>query len=155
MKTSILALTAIIGFGLSFMAGSMWNKAQHDDLCVNMGGSLDNPKSMCVIKAPAGQPAIFTLNEESQKLVGPWMLSTGEWGFNLFDDGTASSINSATLIYQKWRVEGGQLCLTARSLGNRTQSVEEECSPYETQGTKGDAKIILTNNSRITIYRRL
>jgi hypothetical protein len=154
MKVSILALIAIIGFCLSFMAGSMWNKGQYDDLCINMGGSLDNPKSMCVIKAQAGQPETFTLNEESQKLVGPWMVSTGEWGFNLFDDGTASSINSATLIYQKWRIEGKQLCLTVRSLGNRTQSVDEECSPYETQGAKGDAKIILTNNSLTTIYRR-
>ncbi len=154
MKTSIFALLAVIGFGLSFMAGSMWNKAQHDDLCLKMGGSLDNPKSMCVIKAQASQPETFTLNEESQKLVGPWMLSTGEWGFNLFDDGTASSINSATLIYHKWRVEENHLCLTVRSLGNRTQSVDEECSPYETQGTKGDAKIILTNDSRTTVYTR-
>ena len=154
MKTSIFALLAVIGFCLSFTAGSMWNKGQYDDLCLNMGGSQDNPKSMCVINVPAEQPEIFTLNEDTQKLVGPWMLSTGEWGFNLFDDGTASSINSATLIYQKWRVEGSQLCLTIRSLGNRTQSVDEECSAYETQGARGDAKIILTNDSRTTIYRR-
>ncbi len=68
MKVPILGFIAVIGFGLSFMAGSMWNRDQHDDLCLNMGGSLDNPKSMCVIKAQAGQPEIFTLNEESQKL---------------------------------------------------------------------------------------
>ncbi|MCC8362150.1 lipocalin family protein [Lysobacter sp. A6] len=39
-------------------------------------------------------------------------------GFTLRDDGTAESINTATLQHERWRLEGDALVLTGKSLGN-------------------------------------
>lgn len=41
-----------------------------------------------------------------------------EQGFELFADGTAKSVNMATLIYQGWKVDGGKLVLWGKSMGN-------------------------------------
>ncbi len=41
-----------------------------------------------------------------------------EQGFELFADGTAKSVNMATLIYQGWKVDGGKLVLLGKSIGN-------------------------------------
>lgn len=42
----------------------------------------------------------------------------GEQGFTLNADGTASSINMATLLYQSWKYDNGNLLLLGESLGN-------------------------------------
>lgn len=39
-------------------------------------------------------------------------------GFTLRGDGTAESINTATLQHEHWRLEGDALVLTGKSLGN-------------------------------------
>lgn len=47
-------------------------------------------------------------------------------GFALNADGSASSINSATLIYKRWRIVNDQLLLTSISLGNHLLSVDND-----------------------------
>ena len=47
-------------------------------------------------------------------------------GFTLNADGTAKSINMATLLYRKWQIAGNKIILTVESKGNRTSSVENE-----------------------------
>lgn len=81
--------------------------------------------------------------EPSQKFLGPWLIQGKDWGFTLHDDGTASSINAATLVYQKWHLEKEVLCLASRSIGNHTQSVSEECLSYRIEGEDGDAKLTI------------
>jgi len=46
-------------------------------------------------------------------------------GFTLNEDGTASSINMNTLLYQKWALKKGRLILTAKSIGNHSSSLDD------------------------------
>lgn len=41
----------------------------------------------------------------------------------LLPDGRASSLNMHTLLYTGWSLDGNQLALTGKSMGNRTSSV--------------------------------
>ena len=45
-------------------------------------------------------------------------------GFILKEDGTAESINMATLIYKNWWTKEGKLFIVAESLGNGTSSID-------------------------------
>jgi hypothetical protein len=47
-------------------------------------------------------------------------------GFTLRGDGTAESINTATLQHERWRLEGDILVLTGKSIGNGTTADFEE-----------------------------
>ena len=63
-------------------------------------------------------------------------LLTGSWiqpnpindkevqGFTLKNDGTAESINMATLVYKKWWAENGKLNLVAESIGSGSSSTD-------------------------------
>jgi len=55
-------------------------------------------------------------------------------GFTLNEDGSASSINMNTLLYQKWVLKKGQLILTAKSIGNHTSSVDDMVYSIELVG---------------------
>jgi hypothetical protein len=132
-----------------------WHEFQYDDTCLDMGGGR-NPEEtpICIVKEVVMQKGVFTLDAESEKLLGPWLILSEDRGFTLYDDGTASSINSATLVYHKWRIKEGELCLTERSIGNHTQSVSEECESYSIKGKGGKAKLIIGNSEFQTIYNR-
>ena len=60
--------------------------------------------------------------------VGRWvevLLGGDGGGFELFEDGTAASINQPELNYVSWRVEEGKLFLTtAEAVGNAIKSEE-------------------------------
>ena len=45
-------------------------------------------------------------------------------GFTLKSDGTAASVNMATLVYKKWWTEKGKLILVAESIGNGSSSID-------------------------------
>ena len=76
---------------------------------------------------------LHTPKKQQQQSQLPWdrSLFYGEWtqpivgraeayhGFLLHEDGTATSINRATLKYQTWSLAGDQLILTLKSIGNR------------------------------------
>ena len=47
-------------------------------------------------------------------------------GFTLHGDGTAESINTATLQHEYWRLEGDTLVLTGKSVGNGVTTDFEE-----------------------------
>lgn len=56
-------------------------------------------------------------------LVGSWLEEKNEsrnyvQGFKLNSDGTASSIGTATLQYEKWTIDGNKLVLSGKSIGN-------------------------------------
>lgn len=75
--------------------------------------------------------ASLTIEDQNTYLLGSWIepIPGNEkefQGFTLNGDGTAESINMATLQYQKWQLKNGKLILTAKSIGNKTSSVGEE-----------------------------
>ena len=64
-----------------------------------------------------------------EQLVGDWVQpnpinSKEVQGFSLLENGTAQSINMATLLYEKWWMDNDELFLVAKSIGNRQQSVD-------------------------------
>jgi hypothetical protein len=64
-------------------------------------------------------------------LIGDWVepvpgMEHEVQGISLHENGTAASINMATLRYQRWRLEGDTLTLTGESIGNRTSSTFDE-----------------------------
>jgi hypothetical protein len=63
---------------------------------------------------------------DSKLLIGSWF-DTDESAlhFTMFVDGTAKSDNMVTLLYEKWRIKGDSLFLTAKSIGNHTSSTDE------------------------------
>ena len=72
--------------------------------------------SLCMVACSGGQ--------EVSPLVGGWVqpvpgMEQQKQGFRLAEDGTASSINMATLQYEAWEETGdGLLVLRGKSIGN-------------------------------------
>ena len=82
-----------------------------------------------------------TINKDL--LVGSWLDSSeAALHFTMFEDGTARSDNMETLLYEKWRLEGDKLIITAKSIGNGSSSVGDDV--YEIQELT-DKKMILKN----------
>ncbi|MBS7256369.1 lipocalin-like domain-containing protein [Flavobacterium branchiicola] len=80
-----------------------------------------------------------------EQLVGDWVqpnpINNKEvQGVSLLENGTAKSINMATLQYEKWWMDNEELFLVAKSIGNRQQSLDT--LPY---------KIIKLNKSNLFI----
>lgn len=74
----------------------------------------------------------FSTDIKAELLLGSWLdTSESALHFSLFQDGTARSDNMATLLYKKWRLEGTNLILTVKSIGNGSSSTGEEV--YEIQ----------------------
>lgn len=142
----ILVITLVACFALIagvFIIGMKWQASLYTDICLDMGGGQTPEGShICIVeKVITKAEEKFKLDAKSKKLIGQWLIEGANWGFSLYSDGTASSINAATFIYQQWRIKNDQLCLTARSIGNRTQSVAEECRNYSITGKGGNAKL--------------
>lgn len=73
---------------------------------------------------------------DTKALVGTWIQPNPindkeEQGLELKEDGTATSINMATLKTNKWWVEDNQLFLEQESLGNGTSSVDTVSFQFE------------------------
>ena len=69
--------------------------------------------------------AITACNEKKSKvtIIGSWIMpidgQPGKMqGIRLDEDGEASSINMATLVYKYWEQQGDELYLTVKSIGN-------------------------------------
>jgi nitrogen regulatory protein PII-like uncharacterized protein len=75
-----------------------------------------------------------------------------EWqGFALHEDGTAESINMATLDYQRWRREADALILSGSSIGNgATIEIEER---YRAQ-LEGDRLELIAEDGQLRAYER-
>jgi hypothetical protein len=69
--------------------------------------------------------AMTACNEKKSKvtIIGSWIIPVdgqpGKMqGIRLDEDGEASSINMATLVYKYWKQQGDELYLTVKSIGN-------------------------------------
>ncbi len=70
-----------------------------------------------------------TVKDTTNLLVGSWVrpnpINDKEVeGFTMKSDGSAESINMATLLYKKWWEENGKLILVAESIGNGSSSID-------------------------------
>ena len=70
-----------------------------------------------------------TVKDTTNLLVGSWVqpnpINDKEvQGFIINSDGTAESINMATLLYKKWWEEDGKLILIMESVGNGSSSID-------------------------------
>lgn len=86
--------------------------------------------------------------KQSQPLVGDWVEpnpidQNQNQGVRLFKDGTAESINMATLQYKKWWQNKDSLFLVQESIGNRVSSTDTIV--WQIVSLKGQ-EIILKNN---------
>ena len=69
--------------------------------------------------------AMTACNEKKSKvtIIGSWIMPIDgqpgkKQGIRLDEDGEASSINMATLVYKYWEQQGDELYLTVKSIGN-------------------------------------
>ena len=69
------------------------------------------------------------IDKNENLLIGSWIepipSRKNEFqGFTIKHDGSAESINMATLVYKKWWKEANKLVLVAESIGNGTSSID-------------------------------
>lgn len=107
--------------------------------CGNNGQTGDNA-------ATADAPA-----EEAQSCVGEWVKpiegQDGEEGFSLAADGTASSINRATLVYSSWEQKGDTVIVKGESLGNGIN-----VPATDTLYVQGDSLVQLYDGNVVAAY---
>jgi len=95
-------------------------------------------------------------SEDDSLFVGSWVEpipgnESEVQGFTLNEDGSASSINMNTLLYQKWVLKKGQLILTAKSIGNHTSSVDDMVYSIELIGKNS---LTINNGYASYTYKR-
>ena len=75
-----------------------------------------------IAKDTATTPTAPAAANEEVTIVGSWVRpingQPGEEGISFNQDGTAASINMATLVYKSWTKEGDNLKLEFESIGN-------------------------------------
>ncbi|HBH49220.1 MAG TPA: hypothetical protein DDX98_11295 [Bacteroidales bacterium] len=105
------------------------------------------------IDEPQENNAILNKNE----LYGEWVApipgnDRDIQGFALHNDGTARSINMATLNYQLWHVNNDKLILTAQSFGNGNTLASQEI--FTIDSLRGN-RLYLTNGNKPLVYWRV
>jgi len=156
LKVSGKSLVCLALLAGSLSIGMKWQQFLYLDKCLDMGGGM-NPgnRAVCIVeKTIDKQEVAFSADTQSRQLIGPWLMEGENWGFTLYEDGNASSINSATLVYQHWFLDKGEICMTSRSVGNHSQSTSTECSAYEITGNGNEVRLLIGNGDYKTIYRR-
>lgn len=73
-------------------------------------------------------------------------------GMVLNEDGTASSVNMATLQYESWKKEGDKLVLSGKSIGNgQTISFTDTLAIYEL----GQDTLVIGSSNFKQVYSRM
>lgn len=85
-------------------------------------------------------------------LIGDWITGEYQDGFQLNEDGTAKSINSATLRYSKWDLKGDLLLLDNLSIGNQTSG--RGVDTLHIESLANNELKVKASPDRILIYKR-
>ena len=90
------------------------------------------------------------------QLLGTWVenvpnMPNLKQGFVLEEDGTAGSVNMATLQYNSWQQNGNELVLSGKSIGNH-QTIDFT-DRYEIQKLTEDT-LVLQSSSRTYTYKK-
>ncbi len=95
------------------------------------GVLINDSVKITYTKEKVGKTEIFKAEELVITAHSPYFYIQGTWvepnpinsselqGMTLKEDGTASSVGMATLIFTKWVLDGEKLLLTSRSIGNK------------------------------------
>lgn len=92
----------------------------------------------------------------NDELVGRWAepnpINAQEvQGIEMMEDGTAKSINMATLLYSKWWIKDQKLYLVEESLGSGGSTIDT--ASYEIIKVGKDS-LVLKNNDQIIRYKK-
>lgn len=110
MKTFSFLTCALF---LSFLLASCYNPAEKNEEIFSADSLANEMKPAEIKPATADNIADIWLEMDTRGKVR-------EDGFNLREDGTASSLNMATLLYEKWnRIGSDSLVLSGKSIGNK------------------------------------
>lgn len=128
MKKSIFSSVAIM---VLFGAACQNNQQNHENTSTPKQGDSTTVKNGSAI---------------AEKIIGKWVQpipgqETSKQGVQLNSDGSASSINMHTLIYDKWQLKGDTLLLS-----NHTEGVKTTGSYVDTALVKSltDSALVLT-----------
>ena len=107
-------------------------------------------------KTKNGEVSISKTEKETNLLIGSWVepnpINEKEMqGLKINNDGTAESINMATLIYKKWWKEADKLFLVSESIGNGSSSIDT--TKYEIVKLN-EKEIELKDRDYIVKYKR-
>lgn len=93
------------------------------------------------------------MNSINEKyLIGSWEdTSPAALHFTLSANGTAKSDNMKTLLYEKWYVKNDSHYLVAKSIGNKTSSIDT--TAYEIENLD-ENRMKLKDNNRILDYTK-
>ena len=101
--------------------------------------------------------ALFLIACTNPDISGTWTqpvpnMPTMTQGFILNPDGTAKSVNMATLQYETWTLNGNELTMTGRSIGNG-QTIEFTQN-YEIEKLTSDTLILRDGDVTYTYTRQ-
>ncbi len=111
----------------------------------------------------AKESADPTVGQTTQSQTGTNSILLGEWlkpiegqegksdGIRLNADGSAESINAATLVYKSWQSDGESITLTAISIGNGVSS--DFALTYQIEELS-DGKLVLKLGENIYTYTK-
>lgn len=86
-------------------------------------------------------------------LLGSWLdQSESKLDFSILEKGIARSDHMRTLRYEKWKLEGKKLILTAKSIGNGTSSLDDEV--YEIKLLTEDKMILKTEDNSFEFIKK-
>ena len=103
-----------------------------------------------------GEVTISKTEEKTNLLIGSWVepnpINEKEMqGIKINTDGTAESINMATLLYKKWWKDADKLFLVSESIGNGSSSIDT--TKYEIVKLN-EKEIELKDRDYIVKYKR-
>lgn len=121
-----------------------------EDICKHSDGfGTDYDGTYNVLK-------IISLSTHPVSLTGSWVepvpgMENMVQGFSLEENGKASSVNMATLQYEKWQSSGKQLVLSGKSIGNH-QTIDFTTT-YEIKELSPQ-KLVLEKDNQVFTFRR-
>ncbi len=146
--TTAVAVLVLVALAGGFWLGGWWQQLEYNHACLDGGGGME----------PRGCPLRVTEKTAScSNVIGSWVEPVPGrpelvQGIVLYADGSARSINMATLLYQSWRISGDNLVLRVRSIGNHTSSEDDETYLFSLPDKD---TLLLRSGELVITYRRM
>ncbi len=135
VNISIILAAVILAAAAGFLWGSHCQGRRYEELCTDLGGTIRvDGLSLCVLEENRCPDP--NLSAPCSNLIGSWVEPVPgrpdqRQGFILYGDGSARSINMATLLYKGWKVSGSNITLFYESIGNHMRFESSDEYEYE------------------------
>lgn len=139
-----------------FYLGNLFQENLLKDACLEMGGTiLPGKSSVCAVVEQVSPE--MECPDPCSMIAGSWVQpvpgnSDMVQGFILYPDGSARSINMATLVYKAWRTKGDAITFHVESIGNHTRFETEERYRFDMPDRD---RLILRSGKFIQEFRRM